>query len=374
MKRLQLTPAFRRRMLPLVVLAGLIVAGAAPIAYYAEKRGELVIGARGDAAAVARIIVESARQRPRLWRFDAAKIAERLAAEGLEHVAALAVRDARGGEVPVELRAPAATRVLWGSAPAVLDGKVVAHVWVGASPAALNAATGRLAALFSVLGLLLATVLYRLPLRTVGAAEQRIARLLGQLAISLQENDRRRIARDLHDGAGQALTAARLRLLALKKHADPAALEAISAHLDEALDEIRRSTAALLPPALAELGLPGAIERHCRSFGEAAGLSVHCEVAALPALPVPVEIACYRIVQEALSNTARHAGATSARVQLAHAGSALRLEVSDNGVGLGESPGLDSIRERARLVGGELTIVTQPGARLTIEIPIEAGA
>src|SRR5262249_22760984 len=165
----------------------------------------------------------------------------------------------------------------------------------------------------------------------------------------LQEDDRRRIARDLHDGAGQALTAARLRLLALAKSGDEAAIAAIAAHLDEALDEIRRSTAALLPPALAELGLPGAVERHCKNFGEAAGLAVECQLSSVPPLPTPIEVACYRIIQEALSNTARHAGATRAWVRLDAAGGQLRLQVRDDGVGLDRDAGLDSIRERAHL-------------------------
>jgi signal transduction histidine kinase len=377
-KRLELVPALRRRMLPLVAAAGLVVAGSAPVAFYAQKRGELVSGARTDAHEIGRLIVDVAHERPRLWRYDSAKLSERIAAGGLGPLAGLVIRDARGADVPIEYRRERRSperRLLWGHAPVVLDGATIADVWVAIDPARLDAATAQLALGFAALAILLAAILYLLPMRAIASAQRRIATLLGQLAITFQEDDRRRIARDLHDGAGQALTAARLRLLALRRGGDAAAVEAIAAHLDEALDEIRRSTSALLPPALVELGLAGAVERHCRSFGEAAGLTVECELSSVPELPAPIEVACYRIIQEALSNTARHAGATHAWVKLGASGGQLRLEIRDDGVGLDDArsgAGLDSIRERARLIGGRIEWAGPgaPGARLEVRVPL----
>ena len=215
-------------------------------------------------------------------------------------------------------------------------------------------------------------------------AERSIDALLGRLALTLQEEDRRRIARDLHDGVGQAITAARLELLALgaREGLASAAIGPITRQLDVALDEVRRSTAALGPPALAELGLTIALERHCSAFAEAAGLTVACEVpVALPRLDAEVEVACYRIVQEALANTARHASARSARVRLTARDRVLSLEVTDDGSGLAEprgpgdgsaaGQGLEGIRERVRLLGGELALGEGAGggARLQVTLP-----
>jgi signal transduction histidine kinase len=348
------TQSFRRKLLPLVIGASLVVAFSAPAAFYLQKRAELVGDARDGAARAGRIVLEAARERPRLWQYDAGKLAERFAAEGLGQ-RRLVVRDARGADVPVGT--PPRGRLLWGRAPVLLDGRRVAVIWAAADGAALWSATLRLALLFMLLAIALGAVLYLLPVRAVDAGARQIAALMGRLA----EDDRRRIARDLHDGAGQALTAARLRLQALRLDG----VQAITAHLDEALDEIRRSTAALLPPALADLGLAGAVERHCRSFGEAAGLEVRCQLAELPPLPAPVEIACYRIVQEALHNTARHARATSAWVRLASDGARLHLDIGDDGVGGVER--LQSIRERVRLMGGTLEA---SGSGLQVRMPL----
>jgi two-component system sensor histidine kinase UhpB len=198
-------------------------------------------------------------------------------------------------------------------------------------------------------------LLYLIPARAVAVSRRRIEATLMERAVSYQEEDRRRIARELHDGAGQALTAARLQLMALREDIrDVDAVDRILKSLDEAIDEVRRSTSALAPPALAELGLLGALEQHCEAFALASQLRVSCEVPdRLPPLPASVELSCYRIAQEALHNTARHAGAKNAWVRLQAKGSELLLSIGDNGVGLlpQSSPGLglDSIAERVRL-------------------------
>ncbi len=374
MNRLRLEPIFRRRMIPLVLTTALIVAIAAPAAFYAQKARELSGEARVAAGRVAALVSEAARERPRLWRYDSAKLLERIAAEGLDRVPRIVIHDAHGAEV-LSAGKPdrAAKHVLWARAAADDDRRLAGEVWVAVDLAPLIAGTVELSVGFAVLAALLAAVLFLVPMRTIRSAERRIETLMGQLALTLQEEDRRRIARDLHDGAGQALTAARLQLLALRKHGpESKTLDQIAAHLDEALDEVRRSTTALLPPALAELGLRGAIERHCCSFADAAGLAVHCELEALPAMPMNVETALYRIVQEALNNTARHAGATSAWVRLEASGGSLRLEVGDDGVGLTDAAiGLDAIRDRARLVGGTVRVVDgDRGVRVQVTTPI----
>lgn len=382
MTPLKLTSWFRARMIPLVLLSSLIAAAAAPIAYHVLKRRELYALARRDAEKVTSVLGEVVQLRPTLWRYDVAKITERLSSEGLKDAASLVVHDARGVAVPIEIGVrPTPKRLIWVRSEVANAGSKSATIWVAVDAAPLWFGTLVLAALGALVSTILGTMLYLVPTRAIGSAEQRIALLMGRLTLTMQEEERRRIARDLHDGAGQALTAARLQLLSLrKKGTDPEIVDSIAVHLDEALDEVRRSTTALMPPALAELGLPGALQRHCEAFSGATGLEVDCRTEDdLPKLAPHVEIACYRIVQEALNNTARHSKASRATVSLDAKGDRLRLAVGDDGGGMSDADdsgsssgtGFASIRERARLIGGEATIErVSGGLRIEVTVPL----
>jgi signal transduction histidine kinase len=234
----------------------------------------------------------------------------------------------------------------------------------------------------AIVAVLLSVLLYVVPLRAVAVAKRRTETAMSERILTLQEEDRRRIARELHDGAGQALTAARLQLLALRANdaAPQEVVEQIMNHVDEAIDEVRRSTTALAPPTLAELGLMGALLRHCDNLASASGLEVRLDSPPrLPLLPAYVETTIYRIVQEALTNAVRHANATRAWVKLGVDGERIELEVGDDGAGSIEASrrgfGFESIGERARLAGGKLELLGEPGpgARLRITIPIVTG-
>jgi two-component system, NarL family, sensor histidine kinase UhpB len=225
---------------------------------------------------------------------------------------------------------------------------------------------------------LLSVLLYVIPMRAATAARRSVETTMSERVLTLQEEDRRSIARELHDGAGQALTAARLQLIALRESqaAPREPIQQIIASVDAAIDEIRRSTSALAPPALAEFGLVGALKRHCDGFASASGLDVRLNAPALlPQLPAHVETTVYRIVQEGLTNVARHAGATVAWVDVSASPSGIRLEMGDDGSGMDASRkgfGLDSIGERARLAGGNLELIAEkgPGTRLRVTIPL----
>jgi signal transduction histidine kinase len=145
------------------------------------------------------------------------------------------------------------------------------------------------------------------------------------------------------------------------------------------MDEVRRAIERLAPAALAELGLRRAVERHCAAVADAAGLDVKVswnDVAA--PLSAEAETACYRVVQEALANVVRHAGATSVEVRCEpRAAGGIRLSVEDDGRGLAaggprsEGRGLEGIRERARLLGGVAHVETgeRGGVRVELELP-----
>jgi signal transduction histidine kinase len=127
----------------------------------------------------------------------------------------------------------------------------------------------------------------------------------------------------------------------------------------------------LRPPALDELGLLGAIKIKTDALH---GLPIHIEASDLPALPAAVEVAAYRIVMEALTNVARHSGATQARVALRVGADCLTMVISDNGNAGGEwvpGIGLTSMRERASELGGTVTYRGTPtGSTVTAELPL----
>jgi signal transduction histidine kinase len=204
--------------------------------------------------------------------------------------------------------------------------------------------------------------------------------------VTAREEERRRLRRDLHDGLGAQLAGLTVQTGVLRGLIcrDPAAAEALAGELRgelrTAIADIRRLVHGLRPPALDELGLVGALQRLAESCG-ADGLAVEVDVpGALPTLPAAVEVAAYRIVQEALTNVVRHAGARSCRVRLGADAGALTVEVTDDGTGIAAAVtpgvGLSSMRERAAETGGacEVTAAPDGGTRVLARLPLAGGS
>lgn len=210
-------------------------------------------------------------------------------------------------------------------------------------------------------------------------------RQIGSRALNAEEEERKRIARELHDDTAQRLAALLIRLRVMGDPADPTQMAAFLAGLREelvaTLDGIRHYARALRPPALDELGLVHAIEARACTLCEATGMSIKVNTdAALGSLPPQAELALYRIVQEALSNAIRHSGARSVDVALADDGVAVTATVRDDGCGFdvertlggdGAGLGLHGMRERAAYVGGAVTVmsVLESGTRVLARIP-----
>ncbi len=200
--------------------------------------------------------------------------------------------------------------------------------------------------------------------------------------VTAREEERRRLRRDLHDGLGPALASESLKVAAIRKlmtrdqAAAAALLSELNGDIEATITDIRRLVYDLRPPALDELGLVGAIrERVVQLHTE---LQVVVEAPdQLPTLPAAVEVAAYRIVQEALTNVARHARARCCRIHLCIEGGALYLEVADDGVGLAAEGkmgvGMLSMRERAEELGGTWTAEALPtgGTRILARIPLQ---
>jgi two-component system sensor histidine kinase UhpB len=205
----------------------------------------------------------------------------------------------------------------------------------------------------------------------------------GRLVLRAQEEERRRLARDLHDEVNQALTAILLRLQALSEDAPEALAPQIvelKSLVNQAMEELLRLARQLRPASLDDLGLIAAIEGQLARFSEQTGIQavLHSE-GAPEAITEDQQTVIYRVVQEALSNTAQHSGATFVDFELrVFPSHGVELRVRDNGQGFDSRVqtesgrlGLSGMAERARLVGGELTVTSAPGTgtRVRLYIP-----
>jgi signal transduction histidine kinase len=205
--------------------------------------------------------------------------------------------------------------------------------------------------------------------------------------IAAQEDERKRIARELHDSTSQSLTSLLVGMKALSDACDSPAVhqraEELRGVASHTLDEVHNLALQLRPSVLDDLGLPAALERHVADCQRRYSLHIDLAVHGFTEerLPPEVETALYRIVQEGLTNVARHAQATTASVLVERRNGVVRAILEDDGRGFdpesaGQAErrlGLYGIRERAELLGGALTIESEPGhgASLFVEIPLK---
>ncbi|BBZ15320.1 sensor histidine kinase (plasmid) [Mycobacterium branderi] len=200
-------------------------------------------------------------------------------------------------------------------------------------------------------------------------------------ALAAQETERQRIARELHDEIGQTLTVA---LLSLKRAVDRAPpeirreLKGTQETLRASLDEMRRIARRLRPDALEDLGLPSALHALCNEFTQASGVGVIKHIAPqADRLRTDVELVCYRVAQESLTNIARHSGADKVWLDLHTAADELTLRIADNGKGgaVSNGAGIRGMRERAMLVDATLAITSpsNEGTEVRLVVPLTTG-
>jgi two-component system, NarL family, sensor histidine kinase UhpB len=222
-------------------------------------------------------------------------------------------------------------------------------------------------------------------LDNLSAYRQRV-RDVAAHALHAEEEERKRIARELHDETAQTLAALLIRIRLARgvqdAEARDALLEELRRDISGALEGIRRFARGLRPPALDELGLVPAIESHVRAVSETVGLPIRLEAEPIEdTLNPQAELALYRIVQEALSNAIKHAAATRAVVRISWNGRAVTAVVEDDGAGFdpaevmtadGRGLGLYGMQERAAYLGGKVEIQSRPGdgTRVRATIPV----
>jgi signal transduction histidine kinase len=210
---------------------------------------------------------------------------------------------------------------------------------------------------------------------------ERVERDALRRVVQTQELERKRLARELHDETGQALTSVLLGLRALEEAKDEASLREAAANVRQlvvdTLHDVRRLAVELRPKALDDFGLVPALERLTQTFSEQTGIATELRAAVGDTrLPDEVETALYRTVQEALTNVVKHARATRVSVVVTRKGRAITAVIADDGVGMAESRGDDGgigllgMRERIALVGGRLEVESSPGVGTTLAIEV----
>ncbi len=435
--RLELRQYLGARLAPLTLLVAVFTCLSAPLAFFVLGRDGLELRADGTAREAASLLRQDVQARPVLWKYDAAKLVALVATFELPGVERVVVVDAAG--VPIRGSADdpqvlAQLDALWKSANIEVDGEVAGTVWVAVSTRALERDTLALMAGFAALGLVLAGLLYWLPMRAMGRAEANIRALVSRLeesqgalaklnetlesqvearslelrealeelqrkeqnlrglsgrAIRMQEAERRGIARELHDSAGQALTAIRIHLqligdLLAGRDGVEAKTTTMArrtlAMVDDTVEEIRRAVNQLGPAVLDDVGLQAAIQRAADDLTEATSVPVEFDYAVDSALDASVEMTIYRLVQEALTNVARHAEASEVAIEVEQTDETLRLVLTDDGKGFDleavgpRRRGLVGMRERVELLGGTLRLQAAPGQGTRIEVGLPVGA
>ena len=217
-------------------------------------------------------------------------------------------------------------------------------------------------------------------------------RVLSMRMMQMQDEDRRRIARDLHDSAGQLLAALGMELASLDQRA-----AALSSELAEDVNsslqlvqqltqEIRTASYLLHPPLLDDTGLSGALRWYVAGLSKRSGIDITLELdEALGRLPRDLEAAVFHIVQESLTNIHRHSGSKTATVRIAHTGGQLLLDIEDRGTGIpadilreiqtqGSGVGIAGMRERVLHFNGDIRITSiNTGTRIAVSFPVEPG-
>ena len=413
------------RLGPLAVLVVVFTCLSAPLAFFVLGRRALQVQAQGTAAQVAAEIQRDAAERPRLWKYDSVKVLQHIRdyrmQQGVEHIEVVTVNGARV-ERTGEL---GGADVIWQAAPILVANEPVGRVWVAAGTRELERDAIALLIAFAALGSVLGGFMYVFPMRAVSRAQERIETLVDRLehsqsalaslnenlehqvderstelrqayselkekeqnlreisvrAVKLQETERRGIARELHDSAGQALTAIRIHLqlmtdLLANKVGDEKLTDLArrtTSMVDDTVEEIRRAVNLLGPAVLDDVGLEAAITRAADDLHDTTGVEVDCALDLRAKLDASLESTCYRIVQESLTNVARYAEASRVEIRVTDGADRVDLLVRDDGKGFDmnnrkrKSRGIIGMRERVELLGGQLTLESSPGKGTSI--------
>ncbi len=220
-----------------------------------------------------------------------------------------------------------------------------------------------------------------LVLETLDGRTRELERISARM-VRQHEDDRRRVSRELHDQSAQVWAAVKLQLGLLRERAPEKLVEPVDRLLnlvDQGMRSIRSVTTNLRPPLLDDLGLLPALRALARAFADQSGLTIAIDApSSIPRVTNDAGLALYRALQEALSNVARHSGATEVRIRVIATQGDVALVVSDNGRGFSPdaqssdaTTGLAGMQERISAVRGSVTLNSDAGASVTVRVPAE---
>ena len=273
--------------------------------------------------------------------------------------------------------------ISWVCAPLKMEGEVIGAYHLGKrSKRSFNADD---MALLEIVGNVVGSSLSNaLLLRDFRNKESELRRALRR-AVELQEDERKRVARELHDEVGQALTSILIRLKNLQEEAGENAfsdrLDDLRSLTAQTIEELRRLAMDLRPAALDSLGIGPALQWYTQQCAERTGLDIKFRGPdKFERLPLETELILYRVAQEGITNAIRHGKAQIIEITLGRDPQVIRLTITDNGKGFNpiatnHGLGLVGIRERVELLDGNFSVKTTPGAgaQLLIEIPLKKG-
>ena len=408
----ELVRAFSRKMLPLAILFGSIVV-LTPTLLVAGLDFERA-RARSDLYArnLAHEVAKDASRHPYVWRWRIEKVVEgALAAEEVQNLAHLRVDDCDGAALFERgEREPTSWPYTWvaSKAKVVTTGGELGTLSVSLSPGAVSTRQLLIASLSALLGLLSGLALYHFPVRIVRRQARAIEettthlvqareqlrqtnltlqervdeavlqiRQLSQRVLAVQDEERARIARELHDGLAQELSALRLDLERAMRTTEDldqrALLESASTQCQDALADLRRAIQDLRPVALDAANLLEVIRQNAERFELSTGIAVFVRTQGnMEDLPGVLSASLLRVFQEALHNVERHAKADEIGLSLTRTEADITLEVRDDGQGFSpdqlEQPGhgLSNMRARAQLLGGSFEVESAPGEGTTL--------
>jgi len=366
-----MTRWFAWRMAPVAVLAGLVVWLGPPLVETWTSRRAGLAAAQEQAGRVAGALSELAARQPRLWRYNAGKVVRTATAwADRSDVAGVTITDCEGGVLftPERLGVGTgkATGGVTGWAPVDTVAGVVAWVGVRRDTSAHAGRRFLLHGASGILGVLVGLVLFVFPTAVVRRQATRLEE--GRAVLRGQEAERGRLARDLHDGLGQGLTAVRLAV-------EGGRTEDALAASDEAMAELRRVVADLRPPDLDAGGLSEALRACTERFERRTGLPVSFRSEGPLEVSEDVGATLLRCLQEGLSNAGRHAQASEIGVRLIGGAGQVALEVVDDGGGMppdATRSGLRGLRERCDFLGGSVDVgeAEGGGTLLRVELPV----
>lgn len=437
---LNLTKKTTAYLLPILILIMFIVSLSSPIALIILETRQLKIQGKQYADKIADLLSTHIISDPVLWKYNTLKIITHLSISTMHpDLKQIIITDNSG--IPININGikqsqkRSLVHLLWVSSSISNENTGFGKVWLGLSIDRIVKNSLLLFFPFFTIGMILCLIVYFIPARIIRKSEEEIIKLIqslkesqnnlsalnknlaekveektkeissaykelkqkekrlrqvSQKTVAIQEEMQRKIARELHDSVGQILTAIRIQLQILStlpKESVESQYIKIFKLLDNAIDEIRNTISLLRPTILDEMGLKKALEQYCMNFEQQTSIKVDLSFEISEKYSSTIETACYRIVQEGLTNIKKHSKATITRISIKKYEDNLFIEIQDNGKGMLEMGltefdkilnnskqnkkfGLIGIKERVELLDGEMSIARGIGDGISINIRV----